>query len=54
MLDERHGDDFLVVVRVDEVDVVGKPAHGEDDDHHHEHFDHLKLNNKLFLLMVTD
>ncbi len=43
VLDEGHGDHFFVVVGVDEVDVVGKPADGEDDDHHHEHFDHLKI-----------
>jgi hypothetical protein len=42
VLDERHGDDLLVVIGVDEVDVVGEPADGEDDDNHHEHLDNLQ------------
>ena len=46
VLNERHGDDLLVVVGVDEVDVVGQPADGEDDDHHHEHLDDLQLSTR--------
>lgn len=56
MLDEWHGDDLLVVIGVDEVDVVGEPADGEDDDHHHEHLDNLQHQIKAitFLLMLDN
>ena len=42
MLYEWLRDDLLVMICVDEVDVIGQPAHGEDDHHHDEHFHHLK------------
>ena len=51
MLNERHGDDLLVVVGVDEVDVVGQPADGEDDDHHHEHLDDLQLSTRYLTVI---
>ena len=47
VLDDGHRDDFLVVVRVDEVHVVGQPTHGEDDHHHHKHFHNLEKNQNL-------
>ena len=50
MLDEGLGHDGLVVVRVDEVHVVGEPAHGEDDDDDDEHLDDLPLGQELPLL----
>ena len=49
VLNEGHGDDLLVVVGVDEVDVVGQPADREDDHHHHEHLDNLFDQIKFFL-----
>ena len=36
------GEDGGVVVGVDEVGVVGQPAHSEHDQHHHEHDAHLR------------
>ena len=47
VLDVGLRDDLFVMVGVDEVDVVGEPAHGEDDDHHDEHFDNLEGRKKL-------
>jgi hypothetical protein len=41
VLDEGHGDNLFVVIGVDEVDVVGKPANRKDDDHNHKHLDNL-------------
>ena len=42
MLDPGLGHDLLVVVRVEEVDVVGQPADGEDDHDDDEHLHHLE------------
>ncbi len=43
VLDEGLAHDLLVVVRVDEVDVVGQPADGEDDHDDDEHLHDLAL-----------
>ena len=39
----RYLGDGGVVVRVDEVDVVGSPADDEDENDHSEHQDHLAM-----------
>ena len=41
VLGERLGEDVGVVVGVEEVGVVGEPAHPEHCQHHHEHDAHL-------------
>lgn len=46
VLNEWHSDDLLVMICVDEVDVIGKPADREDDDHNHEHLDDLIIEVK--------
>ena len=43
MLDVGEGHDGRLVVGVDEVDVVGEPAHSEDGDDHDKHLDDLPL-----------
>ena len=42
VLDEGLADDALVVVGVEEVGVVGEPAHAEDGHDDHEHLHDLK------------
>ena len=44
VLDVGLAADLDVVVGVDEVHVVGQPAHREDDHHHDEHLHHLRIN----------
>lgn len=36
---------FLVMICIDEVDMVGKPANGENEHNHHKHSNHLELCN---------
>ena len=43
MLDVGEGHDGRLVVGVDEVDVVGEPAHSEHEDDHDKHLDDLPL-----------
>ena len=51
MADVGDPRDLRVVVGVDEVDVVGGPAHHEDPDHHREHLH--KLPHTLYKVMET-
>ena len=51
VLDEGLVDDAVVVVGVDEVDVVGQPAHAEDRHDDEEHLHH--LGKKKIRLSIT-
>ena len=45
MADVGYPGDLGVVVGVDEVDVIGSPAHHEDPHNHREHLDKLRNTN---------
>ena len=46
MLNEWFVGDLFVMVGVDEIHMVRKPADCEDDHHHHEHLYHLEMQKK--------
>ena len=46
MLDVFERLDVRIVVRVDEVSVVGQPANPKVEDQHHQHFDNLQVEEK--------
>ena len=52
MADVGDGGDVRVVVGVDEVDVVGSPAHHEDPHNHREHLHQLREAQRLKSVLV--
>ena len=50
MLNEGHGDNFFVVISVDEINMVRKPTNSKNYHHHHEHFHNLEKKIILNLM----